>query len=278
MGLFRRTLIIVAAVFLLSSFKDKETSWLAVGDSITYLNDHLNETGNRVKKGYLTRVAEHFPNLHYINKGYNGWTAANIASNIDSLGLSPADVYSVFLGTNDWWQGRPVGSLNDYKNNKGNATFYGSFRIIIDKLLLLNPQAKILLITPMQRADFVYINDYKNNATGSYKEKDGQSLEAFAQAIKAIGAYTQIPVVDLYHNRSLGLQHLVKFKRLKDPNSGKYIDYKYPLSTTIPFNPIADAYPYPKEAVDATYDGLHPSDKGCEIIAKAIIEKMKHVD
>jgi lysophospholipase L1-like esterase len=278
MSLLKKALVIVVAVSLLSSFKQKERSWLAVGDSITYLNDHLNETANRVQKGYLTRVVDHFPGLHYINKGFNGWTCGNVAGKIDSLGLTHADVYSVFLGTNDWWQGRPIGSLNDYKNNKGNRTFYGSFRIIIDKLQSLNPDAKILLITPMQRADFVYINDYKNNATGSYKDKDGQSLEEFARAITTIGAYVHIPVVDLYHNNALRLENLVKFKRLKDAISGNYLDYKYPVSATIPFNPLTDAYPYPKEAENVTYDGLHPSDKGCQIIANAITKTMKNLN
>lgn len=187
MNLLKRVFVFLIAASLLISFKDKETTWVAIGDSITYLNDHLDETGNSVTKGYLTLVTEQLPNLHYINKGYNGWTSGNIADRIATLGLIKADVYSVLLGTNDWWQGRPIGSFDDYKNNNGNASLYGSFRIIIDKIRNLNPQAKIILITPMQRGDFVYINDPKNNAFGSYKTQNGQTLEAFAQAICAIG-------------------------------------------------------------------------------------------
>ena len=168
--------------------------------------------------------------------------------------------------------------LEDYTTDKGNGTVYGSFRIIINKIRSLNPQAKILLITPMQRADFVYITNFKNNAYGSYKAKNGQYLEAFANAIDSIGGYENIPVVDLYHNTSLTVEHMVFFKRLKDSTSGKYVDYKYPQSTEIPFNAATDAYPYPKEAIDLTYDGLHPSDKGNDIIAKEIIEKFKEFD
>jgi lysophospholipase L1-like esterase len=265
--------VILIAIFCLSSaFKDKEVTWVAIGDSITYLNDHTDETGKRVTKGYLTDAAAHFGNLRYINQGHNGWTSGDIANRIDRLGLVKADIYSVFLGTNDWWQGRPLGHLADYIDNEGNNTVYGSFRIIINKIRSLNPQAKILLITPMQRADFVYINDPRNNAYGSYKAKNGQFLEAFANAIDSIGSLEQIPVLDLYHNSSLSFKNLVNFKRLRDPGSGAYKNYKYPEAADIPFNPAKDEYPYPKAAMNLTYDGLHPSDKGNMVIAGAVVK------
>jgi lysophospholipase L1-like esterase len=271
----RLAVLLAAALLVLSAYNPKEQTWVAIGDSITYLNDHLDETGNRVTKGYLTRVTEQFCSLHYINKGFNGWTSGRIAQNIDSLGIPAAEIYTVFLGTNDWWQGRPTGSLDDYKTDKGNTTVYGSFRIIINKLRRLNSGARIVLITPMQRADFVYINNPRNNAFGSYRPKNGQQLEALVNAIDSIGRYEHIPVVDLYHNRKLDLTHLVKFKRLKDTASGTYVNYPYPESTRIPFNPATDDYPYPIEAIGLTYDGLHPSDKGNAIIADAIMKVFK---
>ncbi|MBE9586209.1 SGNH/GDSL hydrolase family protein [Mucilaginibacter sp. JRF] len=266
------TAIVIASLF---SFREKELVWVAIGDSITYLNDHPEETGNRVKKGYLTRVTEQLPDLHYINQGHNGWTSGNIANDIERLGLVKADVYSVFLGTNDWWQGRPIGTIADYSDASGNNTVYGSFRIIVDKIRMLNPQAKIVLITPMQRNDFVYIADPNNNSYGSYKAKNGRSLEEFANAVIAIGRYEHIPVVDLYHNPSLKLKDMVHFKRLRNPESGKFENYPYPKSVDIPFDPAKDEYPYPEAAVNLTYDGLHPSDKGNAVIAKAVVKAFK---
>jgi lysophospholipase L1-like esterase len=267
----KKYLVVLLTAFLLSSFTGKEVTWVAIGDSITYLNDHADETGNRVTKGYLTGVIERLPNLHYINQGHNGWTAGGIAENIEKLGLVKADVYSIFLGTNDWWGGRPVGTIADYKNGAGNTTVYGSFRIIVNKIRQLNPQAKIVLITPMQRNDFVYIADANNNAYGSYKTKNGQSLEEFANAVLAIGKYENAPVVDLYHDPALKIENLVNFKRLKDPKTGKYVNYAYPQSIDVPFNPKTDDYPYPPAAVNLTYDGLHPSDKGNAMIAKSVV-------
>ncbi|MEP6724203.1 MAG: SGNH/GDSL hydrolase family protein, partial [Bacteroidota bacterium] len=264
----KKLLLLFVIVLSVSSFAPKPLVWVAVGDSITYLNEHPDETGNRITKGYMSRVVEKLPALKYINQGHNGWTSGGIAKEIETLGLIKADVYSVFLGTNDWWQGRPVGAMSDYTENTGNNTVFGSFRIIINKLRSLNAAAKIILITPMQRVDFVYINNMKNNAWGSYKEKNGQSLEQFAAAIKAIADFEHFDVVDLYHKKSMGLNHLVKYKRLKDPGTaGAYKNYPYPEFIDVPFNPETDVYPYPPEASDITYDGLHPSDKGFAIIA-----------
>lgn len=261
--------------FVLVSFSSKQITWVAIGDSITYLNDHQDETGKRITKGYMTRVVEKLPQVKYINKGYNGWTAGGIAREIEKLALVKADMYSVFLGTNDWWQGRPVGTFEDYRDNTGNDTFFGSYRLIIDKLRSLNKKARIILITPMQRVDFVYINNMKNQAYGSYQDKKGQSLEQFAEAIIAIGRYEKLEVVDLYHKSRMTLENMVKFKRLKDPRSGAYRDYAYPEFIDIPFNPETDDYPYPPEAMDMTYDGLHPSDKGYAIIADMLVEVIR---
>jgi len=266
---------ILALIFFLVACSRENIQWVALGDSITYLNDHVDETGNRITKGYMSRVAEDIPGIQYTNKGYNGWTAADVANEIDNLGLTSADLYSVFLGTNDWWRGNPVGALEDYKNNTGAKTFYGSYRIIIDKLRKLNEKARILLITPMQRVDFVYMADMKNNAYGSYKKKNDQALSDFAKAVLDIGKYEKLKVVDLYNTSGMTHENLVKFKRLKDPDTGLYKNYGYPGFINIPFNPETDEYPYPSEAVDMTYDGLHPSDKGYAVIADMLLKEMK---
>jgi lysophospholipase L1-like esterase len=260
---------------LITSCTPKKLSWVAIGDSITYLNEHAPETEGRVTKGYMTMVTDKLKNITYSNQGYSGWTSADIVDSIDVLNIGKADIYSVFLGTNDWWQGRPIGTFPDYTNNTGNGTSYGSFRLITNKLKSLNKDAHIILITPMQRVDFVQVDNLNNNAWGSYREKNGQTLAAFASAIREIGKYENFDVIDLYNDPELKIESLIKFKRLKDPATGEYKNYTYPSFIDIPFNPETDEYPYPIEAMDMTYDGLHPSDKGYEIIVKRLIDKIK---
>ena len=48
------------------------TAWCAIGDSFTYLNDHLDETGHFVTRGYLTRINDKLPALSLTNIGING--------------------------------------------------------------------------------------------------------------------------------------------------------------------------------------------------------------
>ena len=271
----KKIFLLAVLVFISLASKPRKVVWVAIGDSITYLNDHQNETGNRITKGYMTLISEKHPQVEYINQGHNGWTSVNIADKIESLGLVKAVVYTVFLGTNDWWQGKVLGSITDYEQNTGTGTVYGSFRVISNKLRQLNKKARVILITPMQRGDFVYINSAKNNAYGSYKPKKDQTLEQFANAIVDIGKLEKFPVVDLYHDSGITLENMVNFKKLKEPQTETYKNYAYPEYTTVPFDPAKDEYPYPVEAVNMTYDGLHPSDKGYQVIADMLVAKWK---
>jgi lysophospholipase L1-like esterase len=269
----KKVFLAILLVFTLTNFTKKQITWVAIGDSITYINDHPAETKNLVTKGFMTLIAEKHPNVFYYNQGHNGWTARKIASEIESLNLERGDVYTIFLGTNDWWQGLPIGRYSDI--DTGPSTFYGAMGAIVAKIHQLNPMAKIILITPMQRGDFVYLGDFKNNAYGSYKPKKEQNLSGFADAVKEIAKKQKLRLVDLYYQSGITLENMVKYKRLKNPETGKYQNYTYPSYVDVPFNPETDEYPYPPEAGDMTYDGLHPSDKGYAIMANMVEKAMR---
>lgn len=275
----RKHLVLGLMLFMLSSFHiQKELNWMAIGDSITFLDGHPGESNNRTTKGYMERVVDKLPYIHYANHGHNGWTSSRMAGAINSINLEKATIYTIFLGTNDWWAGLPIGNMNDYNLNTGNKTMYGSFRIIIDKIKSLNKDANIILITPMQRGDFVYVKNFKNNAYGSYKDKKGYNLKEYADGIKEIAYHENFKIVDLYGKSGITPKNVVKFKRLKDPLTGKYKNFPYPQYLNIPFNPETDEYPYPLEAINMTYDGLHPSDKGLSIIAKMLEKELKLIN
>jgi len=268
-------LLLLPLLILAAAYTHRPLTWVAIGDSITYLNDHTDQTGYRLTKGYLTRVTEKLPYIHYINQGHNGWTSGRIARYIDTLGIPVADVYTILLGTNDWWHADRIGAWQDYAGNTGDSTVYGALRIILDKVRSLNKDAAIILMTPMQRGDFVYLKDMKNNAYGSYRDKAGQTLEQVADAILDIGRQEHLRVVDLYHDRHLAMPRAVRYKRLRNPLTGEYNNYRYPDYAGIPFNPATDEYPYPPDAVGITYDGLHPSDKGAALIARQLVKVLK---
>ncbi len=267
---------LLVVFYISSSFTPKkELRWMALGDSITYLDGHPAEADNRITKGYMARVVEKLPHIQYTNHGHNGWTTARMANAIETLGIQNADLYTVFFGTNDWWTSFPLGTISDYENSTGNKTMYGAYRTIINKIRNLNSDARIILITPMQRGDFVYFKNFKNNAYGSYKNKNDHSLSEYADAVKKIAASEKFPVVDLYYKSGIRLENMVKYKRVKDTATGEYKNYRYPDYINIPFNPETDEYPYPPDAIDMTYDGLHPSDKGLAVIAKMLVKAIK---
>jgi hypothetical protein len=65
----KKLLILIIALFVFSSFTEKEITWIAIGDSITYLNDHPDETGYRVTKGYLTGVTVCYGDVDHLIPG-----------------------------------------------------------------------------------------------------------------------------------------------------------------------------------------------------------------
>ncbi len=276
--IMKKLLILITTLCLFTSFtpQKKELTWMAIGDSITWLDGRPEETGNRNTTGYMSLVTKELPNIHFTNNGHSGWTAARFAAEIDKLVTDKADIYTIFFGTNDWWGAAPMGTLADYQNNTGNKTMYGAYRTIINKIKSLNPDAHIILMTPLQRGDFVYVKRATNNAWGSYKEnKNGQKLSDYANVVKDIAKQENFTLVDLYEDSGITPKNVVKYKRLKDPQTGEYKNYNYPDYTTIPFDPAKDEYPYPVDAIGTTYDGLHPSDKGMGMIAKMLIKLMK---
>ncbi|MES2826944.1 MAG: SGNH/GDSL hydrolase family protein [Bacteroidota bacterium] len=275
----KKIIVILLMVGLFTSFKSRrEYTWTAIGDSITYQDDKPETAKHRISKGYMKRVAEGLPNIKYKNCGYAGWTAKAIAENINNLGIEKTDFYSVFLGTNDWWTSLPIGTFADYQNNTGNNTVYGAYRTIINKVRNMNVDAVIILITPMQRTDFIDINNVSNVLHGSYKARGNYLLSQYADAIKTIAKAEGFQLVDLYYKSGITTKNAVKFHRLRNPATGEYKNYTSPGYIGIPFNPKTDDYPYPPEAIEWTTDGLHPSNKGYQKIADMLIKMFKKLN
>ncbi|GAB3930215.1 SGNH/GDSL hydrolase family protein [Mucilaginibacter myungsuensis] len=273
----RRAVLALIILIPLAAFApEKKLRWMAIGDSITYHNSHIGDTKGRIKHGYMDYLVEQLPNISFAEHGRPGWTVKGIAENIGQFGLEKANVYSIFLGTNDWWVDLPIGTLADYQNNTGTTTAYGAYRVLIDYIRKLNADAHIILITPMQRTDFVDLNNQNSIIYGSYKpNRSGHYLLEYADAIKTIAKEEKLDLADLYYKSGVTPKTAVAYKRLKDPKTGEYRNYKYPDYLDVPFDPKTDEYPYPVDAMTMTYDGLHPSDKGHQLIAKMLAKIMK---
>ena len=128
-------------LLLLAGFSHRPMNWVAIGDSITYLNDHPDETKRPHQQGVSDRCNRKAPLSPLYQPGPQRLDRPAIRRKIDSLNIPVGDIYTVFLGTNDWWHGVPIGTWDDYRNGTGDSTIYGSFRVLVDKLRSLSPAA-----------------------------------------------------------------------------------------------------------------------------------------
>lgn len=246
--------------------------WCAIGDSFTYLDSHLDETGYRVEKGYLTRTAEKlgFPVKLY-NLGINGSSTSDW---IDEP-LLPADLYTILLGTNDWHSGRtPLGTAKAYQEAK-TGSILGNLGKIVGNIRALSPKAPVIVMNPVERGDFIYLEDHTNNAHGSYAPENGLWLSEVADAIIDVVKGERIYTLDLHSLAGFTPENVVHFKRVR--KDGKILKLPYPEYVGVLCDLENDPYPYPKDAVYMTYDGLHPSDMGSEKIAELLSDKIKEV-
>ncbi len=166
------------------------------------------------------------------------------------------DAILIFIGTNDYNNGVPIGEWYDVKSeevmyghgqpkqlvnrqrrymNMDAATYRGRINIALDKVKRMYPTQQIVLLTPIHRAQF-YRNEKNWQITEDYTNQCGIYLEEYIQAVKEAGNIWAVPVIDL--NSISGL---------------------YPM--------IDEHAQYFK---DAATDRLHPNDKGHERIARTL--------
>ena len=244
--------------------------WVAIGDSFTYLNDHCEETGGRLHKGYVTRTLEQLAGceVELINIGFNGSTFDNWRA----ICVPKADVYTVLLGTNDWKQNYPLGTESDFSNSV-RGSILGNCGILLRHIREVSPMAPILVMTPVERGEFVYVGDYTNNFHDSSVPENGLMLADVAKAIRFCCERSGVTVIDLHEKSGFTPENAVKFKRVVTPDGLK--DLPWPDYTCFRFDPEKHPYPYPVECQGMTYDGLHPSDEGAQIIADLLAPELR---
>ena len=141
------------------------------------------------------------------------------------------DVVTIFGGINDFQWNAPLGTMADGIDKP--TTFFGALKYVITTLAATNPKAKLMLITPMKTTKFQY-HTYDNNGN-LMQNANGNTQLDFVNAIKQVGEYYSIPVLDMYSNSN--------------------------YSPYLPSQVGHDNF---------TADGLHPTAHGYERIAQTI--------
>lgn len=211
------------------------------GKNISCLGDSITSGGNSgINNKTIGKYTDYLSKLTgagISNAGYSGSHVAKQTGSTDSFvdrasAVRDQDVVLIFGGINDFCFNSPLGDAS----STDVTTFYGALKSVIDTVLSNNTEAQLLLVTPYKTKQ--YGGTYSQD--GSLRRNDvGATEEQYVNAIKEVGSYYSIPVLDLY-------------------NSGN-------------FNAFG------KQSDLLTVDGLHPSDKGAQRLAKTIAHAINNL-
>ena len=149
-----------------SQTKYVEGSWLAIGN-MAGLKTALTD------RDYIDYVSDQ---LHFDKVTVRPIGDGKI--NYAYLNVVQADYYTVELGATDCAAGTPVGTLTDYVNGTNSGSFAFWMRKLIDLIIGVSPEAKVVLCTPRHNGE-------------------GTALEPYAKLIRQIAEYEGYPVADL---------------------------------------------------------------------------------
>lgn len=162
--------------------KNKFYTWNSIGDSITNAGKY---------QEYAIKNANI---LSYNNYGYSGYTATIKSSDdttsvaLKSSDFKVANIYTVFLGTNDFSRNCSIGSMSDTAGQVG--SFIGGLKQILVDIYAKNKEAIIIFISPLKRNNAQYSWTSTNSA--------GHKLSDYRDAIKNFCEHYSLGFIDLY--------------------------------------------------------------------------------
>lgn len=171
------------------------------------------------------------------------------------------DAILIFIGTNDYNAGVPIGEWFTERPEKvmagihepkhlvdrrhrypvmSDSTYRGRINKALDCVKRMYPRKQIVLLTPIHRAEF-YANDNNWQPREDYTNQCGEYIDAYVQSVKEAGNLWAVPVIDM--NALCGL---------------------YPL--------MDEMTPYFKNAEN---DRLHPNDEGHVRMAQTLMQQLQ---
>lgn len=234
------------------------------GKRVGYIGDSITDprNGNGKIKKYWSFLQEWLGITPYVY-GVSGRQWNDVPRQADLLKQehgNEVDAILVFIGTNDFNAGIPVGEWfteteEDVWAARGkpkelvrrkkrtpimsDSTYKGRVNIGISHLKRVFPDKQIILLTPLHRS-FAAFNDKNVQPDESYQNRCGEYIDAYVSAIKEAGNLWGIPVID--------------------------------------FNAVTGINPMIEEQVmyfhDADTDRLHPNTDGQERMARTLMYQL----
>lgn len=170
------------------------------------------------------------------------------------------DAILIFMGTNDYNAGVPIGEWFTERPERvvagihepkhpvdrrhrypvmADSTYRGRINKALDCVKRLFPTKQIVLLTPIHRAEF-YANESNWQPREDYTNKCGEYIDAYVGAVKEAGNLWAVPVID--------------------------------MNTLCGFYPLMDEHA--RFFKDAATDRLHPNDEGHRRMALALAAQL----
>ena len=233
------------------------------GKRVAYFGDSITDPRNSGSKKKYWGFLQDWLQIEPYVYGVSGRQWNDIPRQADQLKAEHGDDFDailIFIGTNDYNAGVPIGEwfvekdeqvmagiheqkhLVDRKHRypvMRDSPYRGRINKALDYVKRLFPTKQIVLLTPIHRAEF-YANDKNWQPREDYTNKCGEYIDAYVQSVKEAGNLWAVPVIDL--NALCGLY------------------------------PLMDAYvPYFK---DGAADRLHPNDAGHARMAQTLVYQL----
>ncbi len=226
---------------------------------VAYLGDSITDPRNKGSKSKYWNFLEEWLSISPYVYAKSGRQWDDIPRQADLLQKehgNEVDAILIFIGTNDYNNGVPIGEWYDVKDEQvmyGHGkpkklvdrkrrymkmdakTYRGRINIALDKIKRMYPTKQLILITPIHRAGF-YANEKNWQCTEDYTNQCGIYLEEYINSVKEAGNIWAVPVIDL--NAVSGLYPMID-------EHGQYFH-------------------------DSATDRLHPNDKGHERMARTL--------
>lgn len=210
-------------------------SYVQIGDSISWQFDGKLEnfasegasTGYKAVGGYGQKICKYFGITYENHKshGLNGRTFCEYVKDItnkpngDIVYQVPqdGDIYTIFLGTNDFGKAEPLGTKADYLNNtfdvnnyNATKTIYGGLRKLVDYInstAVSTKDKRIVFITPIGFGAYKgygsLMTTWEINANGEVVERvnsAGVKMSEIVNAIKFVAEQISAYVIDIYND------------------------------------------------------------------------------
>lgn len=184
-----------------------DTRYISLGDSITrgVWHDKVTpSTSGKTDYGYPYWVKEFngYASLLNAGVGSSGWVVHpsatpnhedtyNSRQKVDSINFANYDLVTLSWGTNDYYTGATLGSM--VTSTSGDDTVVGNMMYCINKILTDNPEIKIVILGPINRAQS---GTAQTNYALGQQNSSGYTMQNLIDMMKTVCTYYGIQFID----------------------------------------------------------------------------------